>query len=96
MYIKDGIAYSDNEPNMLDVMSVCPMEGYHLKLAFSDGSKKVFSFTELLEGPAFQPLKDMRLFESAYIDHGTVVWDHGTIDISTDYLYSHSTPCDGE
>lgn len=89
MYIKDGIAYADDQTPMIKVSKVEVLPDYHLWLQFNDGKIKIFDFTSLLDSPAFVPLQDQKVFASGYIDYGTVVWNDGDIDISPDYLYAH-------
>jgi hypothetical protein len=35
----------------------------------------------------FTVLKDISMFNTVYVDYGTVVWNNGTIDIAPEYLY---------
>lgn len=62
-----------------------------LLLTFNTGERKLFD-TTLLNGPAFEPLKDESVFRSAYIDCGIVVWMDGQIDCAPEYMYQHSYP----
>jgi len=50
-----------------------------LRLAFSDGTRKVVNVGPLLSGPVFEPLRDPGYFELAELDTvcGTVVWPNG-------------------
>ncbi|GAC1448266.1 MAG: hypothetical protein NVSMB9_31240 [Isosphaeraceae bacterium] len=50
-----------------------------LRLVFSDGSTKQVDVGPLLEGPIFEPLRDLAFFASVTLDPvcGTVVWPNG-------------------
>ena len=65
-----------------------------LRLAFSDGTRKVVNVGPLLSGPVFEPLRDPGYFELAELDTvcGTVVWPNGA-DIDPDVLCEGLTPC---
>ena len=41
----------------------------------------------LLTYPLYAPLKDVVLFNRAYLDYGVVSWNDGAIDIATNTLY---------
>ena len=53
MYIENGIAYAGEKTPMLKVYGIRPMEGYKLWLRFSDGTTKVFDFTQILKFYSF-------------------------------------------
>lgn len=89
MYIKNGIAYAGEEKQPIKICGVRPLADYRLWVRFSTGEAKTFDFKELLNTPAFSPLKDRNLFESVYIDFGVPVWNEGEIDISPEYLYEN-------
>ncbi len=92
MYIKDGIAYAGEAEKSLKVYGVRPLDGYKLWVRFSTGEAKICDFKELLDSPAFSPLKDKRLFNSVYLDYGVTVWNEGEIDIAPEYLYQNGIP----
>ena len=89
MYIENGIAYAGEKAPVLKVCGIRPMEGHKLWLRFSDGTTKVFDFTQMLDKPAFAPLKDVEVFNKVYIDYGVPVWNDGAIDIAPEYLYAN-------
>ncbi|MGH8248770.1 MAG: DUF2442 domain-containing protein [Gammaproteobacteria bacterium] len=60
--------------------------GYLIHLRFNDGSEKTLDFRQWLEGPVFEPLKDLNYFQRFFIDGGTVVWPNGA-DIAPETLY---------
>ena len=48
--------------------------GYTLHLQFSDGKKRTFDVTPYLDKGIFKKLQDKRMFDSAHVENGTVVW----------------------
>lgn len=66
------------------------LDGYKLRLNFTDGASKVYDMHILLDDPVFSPLKDEELFRKAYVDVGGfgVVWND-EIDLASEELYAH-------
>lgn len=91
MYIRDGIAYAGNPEPMLSVNEAVPFGDRKLLLTFNDGSIREFD-GKTLTGEAFKPLRDKQVFDAIVLDHGIPTWCNGEVDISPDYLYSHSKP----
>jgi hypothetical protein len=58
-----------------------------LRNCFSTGEEKEIDISPLLNEPVFKVLQDISVFNSVYVDYGTVVWNNGTIDIAPEYLY---------
>ncbi|MBQ7673196.1 MAG: DUF2442 domain-containing protein [Alphaproteobacteria bacterium] len=87
MYIKDGIAYAENEPIEIKVWGIRPLDNYCLWLRFNTGEVKIFDFKPLLNSPAFAVLSDVNVFKNVYIDYGIPQWNDGAIDISPYKLY---------
>ena len=90
MYELNGIVYADNPAPLLTVKYVRPLADYKLLVCFSTGEEKKVDITSLLNEPAFKSLKDVSVFNTVYVDYGTVVWNNGTIDIAPEYLYENS------
>jgi hypothetical protein len=61
---------------------------YRLLLGFDDGSLKKVDLEPHLDGPIFEPLKDIRYFKTVRLnpDLQTIVWDNDA-DFSPDFLY---------
>jgi hypothetical protein len=78
--------------NKMKLMSVCSVElldGYKVRLKFSDGVEKIVDLGAYLHGPIFEPVKnDIKFFRSVYVDEdaGTIVWPNGA-DIDPNVLY---------
>lgn len=94
MYIKDGIAYAGEQPHVIVVRGVRPMDDYKLWVRFSNGEAKVCDIKPLLYSPAFAPLKAETTFREVYIDYGTTVWMDGDIDIAPEYLFENGIAAD--
>lgn len=60
--------------------------GFRVHVVFNDGSENTIDFTDWLQGPIFEPLKDVAFFTRFFIDGGTVVWPNGA-DIAPETLY---------
>ena len=72
---------------MLRVTDVEYMGGYNLLCTFSTGEKKTVDLTPLLKYPAFEELKDEKMFIQFGSD-GTIFWANGA-DIAPEYLYEN-------
>lgn len=48
--------------------------------------------TTLLEGSAFEPLKDEKVLVNFVISHGVMTWMNGEIDIAPETMYVESYP----
>ena len=90
MYELDGMVYADNPLPLITVKTVKPLADYILLLRFSTGEEKKIDISSLLNEPVFKVLKNVSIFNSVYIDYGTVVWNEGTIDIAPEYLYENA------
>jgi hypothetical protein len=74
------------------VASVEVLEGYCLRVSFSDGKCGVVDLHAELWGPVFEPLRDPARFGEARVDPegGTVVWPNGA-DFAPEWLYATAT-----
>ena len=59
---------------------------FRLHVVFNDASENTIDFGPWLEGPMFEPLKDLHYFRRFFVDGGTVVWPNGA-DIAPETLY---------
>ena len=90
MYVLNGIVYAGTPETLMKVNVVEPLDNHKLRLTFSNGEKKIYDVTPLLETKLYEPLKDISLFNRVYLDYGVVSWNDGAIDISTSVLYENS------
>jgi hypothetical protein len=72
-------AASGSQAPMIDVVSVKPLGGYRLRVAFSDGSAGVhdFSATAARDGEMVRPLKDPAFFARVFVERGALTWPKG-------------------
>lgn len=59
---------------------------FRIRLVFADNTTKTVDFRPWLNGPVFEPLKDVKYFQRFLIDGGTVAWPNGA-DIAPEALY---------
>lgn len=69
-----------------DIIRVKTLPQFLLEAEFENGELRRFDMSPYLNYPAFNPLKTNSLFESAHVQHGTIVWTD-EIDISPDTIY---------
>jgi hypothetical protein len=64
---------------LVRVIDVKAIDGYRLRLAFSDGAVGEIDLADELWGEVFEPLREEALFRQARVDPelGTVVWPNG-------------------
>lgn len=81
-------------PRPVRIASVKPLDGFLVRLAFTDGTTRDVDLQPYLHGPIFAPIRnDLQVFRSVPVDvrMGTLVWDNGA-DIDPDVLYKELTP----
>jgi Protein of unknown function (DUF2442) len=74
---------------LVRIRGVKPLEGFLVRLEFTDGSARTVDLEHYLHGPIFAPIRDdPQYFCSMRVDPeaGTIVWDNGA-DIDPDVLY---------
>jgi hypothetical protein len=59
---------------------------YLIKLTFNDGVEETIDFAQWLDGPVFEPLKDVGYFQRFFLEGGTVTWPNGA-DIAPETLH---------
>lgn len=75
------------------VTSVEPLEGFRLRLAFTDGLIREVDLSDDLWGQMAEPLQDPDYFRRVSVDTelGTVVWPNG-YDLDPDVLHGDHEP----
>jgi Protein of unknown function (DUF2442) len=75
------------------IETVEPLDGYVLRLGFSDGSTRDVDLERELWGPVFEPLRDIEIFRQVIVDDelGTIVWPNGA-DMDPDVLRGDRFP----
>jgi hypothetical protein len=79
---------------MIRIKEVQPLDGFRVRLTFTDDSAKEIDLSRFLHGPIFDLIRnDPDYFRTIHIDPiaGTVMWDNGA-DIDPDVLYKELTP----
>jgi hypothetical protein len=95
MYIKDDICYAGELKEEIKVVEVKPLRGRMLLVTFSTGEQRLFDATTL-EGSAFKPLEDEKVFNTPKLFHGVITWNNGEIDIAPETVYRDSYAYDSE
>ncbi len=62
---------------------------YRVHLGFNDGVESTVDFSQWLQGPIFEPLKDTDFFQRFFLEGGTVAWPNGA-DIAPETLYERA------
>ena len=65
MYIKNDICYARELQECIKVTETKPLRGGMMLVTFSTGDQRLFDTTRL-EGPAFAPLADEKVFSNPY------------------------------
>ena len=81
-------------PRPVRVAEVEPLQGFRVRLQYTDGSCKEVDLDPFLHGPVFQAIREnQEVFRSVKVDRrlGTICWDNGA-DIDPDVLYKGLAP----
>ncbi len=76
---------------MESVIKVIPKDDFSLLVTFNNGETKLFDARPYLEKGIFTKLKQLELFQQAYVAFDTVCWP-GDLDIAPETLYDRSQP----
>lgn len=70
------------------IEEACYVDGYKLRIRFDGNEVRLVDLASHLDGPIFEPLKDVDFFRLFKVNHDidTVVWPNGA-DFSPDFLY---------
>jgi hypothetical protein len=83
-----------NDPRLLARITAAePLDGFRLRLTFSDGLVREVDLSNDLWGPMAAPLQDPAFFHQVRVDLelGTVVWPNG-YDLDPDVLHGDHEP----
>ena len=72
-----------------EAYAVKPLDDMMMLLTFSTGEQRLFD-ASVLNGPAFAPLTDEKIFKDCKIVDGVVTWMDEDIDCAPEYMYEHS------
>jgi hypothetical protein len=71
---------------LVRISNVTPLDGFHLRLALTDGSVIERDVEPLLVGPVFEAIRDNPdVLRAAKVAYGAVVWPNGA-DLCPDVL----------
>lgn len=79
---------------MIRIRAAQTVDGFRVRLEFTDGTNKAVDLEPYLRGPIFDPIRaDPKLFRGMRVDEmlGTIVWPNGA-DIDPDVLYGDLVP----
>jgi hypothetical protein len=62
---------------------------FKIRLLFNDGVQGTVDFSDWLEGPVFEPLKNRAYFARFFVEGGTVTWPNGA-DIAPETLHERA------
>ena len=64
------------------------LENFKVLVTFDDHVQKTVDLEGQLDGPIFEPLKDVEYFKTVHLDSDieTIVWDNGA-NIAPEFLY---------
>ena len=62
---------------------------YRIHLAFNDGLEGTVDFSQWLDGPVFEPLREPAYFQRFFLDGGTVAWPNGAA-VAPETLYEQA------
>jgi uncharacterized protein DUF2442 len=63
------------------------VDQYQVHITFTDGTAKTVDFAPWLDGPIFEPLRDVNYFRNFFVAGSTVCWPNGA-DIAPETLYA--------
>ena len=75
-----------------DIVKASYAGEYKIKLLFKDGSSGIVDLSEYPnKGNVFNLFLNMNYFRNFRIEHGTLVWGNGELDITPEALYEKAT-----
>jgi hypothetical protein len=77
---------------LIEVVDAHYIDGYRIRLTFTDGKTRTVNLESILTGKVFSQLKDIRKSRQFRVDKtlGTIVWPNGA-DLAPYSLYEMST-----
>ena len=88
MFTLNGIVYASEKPENIQILSAKPLDDMMMLLTFSTGEQRLFDAT-ILNGPAFAPRSDEKIFKDCKIVDGVFKLMFEDIDCATVYMYDH-------
>ena len=71
------------------------LHDYVVEVQFNDGRTGCADLKDALEGPIFEPLKDVQMFSKLHVDPGleTIVWPNGA-DMAPEFIFFQAFKAD--
>jgi hypothetical protein len=81
-----------SDGQLVRVIAVEPLQGFVLRLSFSDGTTRQIDVEEFFRGPVFEALRaDPELFRKVRVESGAIVWPNGA-DMDPGVLHGSAQP----
>lgn len=77
----------------IQIVAVEILNDMKMILTFANGEKKLFD-SKILDGSAFEPLKNKEIFKDCTIVDGIVTWLDEEIDCAPEFMYLNSKTID--
>ena len=74
----------------LHVTEARHVAGHRIHVSFNDGTSAEIDLSGSLDGPVFEPLRDIEFFKSFSIVGHTLTWPN-VVDFAPEYLHSLAT-----
>ncbi len=74
----------------LHVTEASYIADYRIRISFDDGTSAEIDLSDSLDGPIFEPLRDVEYFRSFSIVGHTLAWPNGA-DFAPEYLHGLAT-----
>lgn len=71
---------------MMHVIRAEYLDGHRVHLWFNDHTDGPVDLADVLEGPIFEPLKNVNYFKQFRVEGHTIAWDNGA-DFAPEYLH---------
>gem|GEM_PF-284129 len=84
----NGQLYRIVRCNIHYVIDASYLGDYKIRVRFEDEKEREIDLSKHLDGPIFEPLKDLNFFKQFTVNHDidTITWPNGA-DFSPDFLY---------
>ena len=94
MIVRNGTCYAENLKPILKITAFEDCGNHQMRVVFNDGATRIFDGRSLLQGEAFAPLSDVKVFADCKLDYETLTWLDGELDVAPEFVYENSFACD--
>lgn len=85
------MSHTETPMRLVDVTTLAFLDGYRVRLTFSDDTSMEIDLEPYLNGPIFEAVRDPATFRQAQIADGAIAWPNGA-DLDTQVLRYGLTP----